>query len=130
MEMKLKREAENREEAKSGFLKQLGALPSSSGTMKKKVLKTRTFIDEEGFEVTEDVLEEVEVPMNEMAMNPVEATIPDKKADVTTTAEPSLPKSATLETSNKKPSRSPPTAKSGGGKQASLTSFFSKKNKE
>ena len=90
---------------------QLGAKEGSQNLVKKKVLKTKTFLDEDGFEVTEDVIEEIEVPDEEKDEVQVAVTtkIPEKKTVKVETSKSSL---------------------SSGGKQASLTSFFTKKSKE
>jgi hypothetical protein len=114
-ELKLKRELEEKEEAKHDFLKHLGAnsTPVAHGpTIKKKVLRTRTFVDEDGFEVTEDVMVEEDVSIE----------------DAAGTEEP-LGKRAKQAQSPQKETKSPAPHKQPSAKQASLISFFTKKPK-
>ncbi|KAH9257000.1 hypothetical protein BASA81_004821 [Batrachochytrium salamandrivorans] len=115
---KKRQEIELANEAKADFLRnQLGvatSAPTITVKKMKRMLKTRTFVDDEGFEVTEDVFEEVEVEEQE---EPVAAVSISRSS--------SLPKSTTNASGSKpKPSSAAPT------RQASLSSFFTKKQKE
>lgn len=112
---KKRHEMELANEAKADFLRnQLGVATSTTMVKKKKrVLKTRTFVDDEGFEVTEDVFEDVEVEEEE------EAPVPRSS---------SLTKSAT--TTNASGSKPKPSPSAAPTRQASLSSFFTKKPKE